>query len=263
MIGLNAAVAEAFRSLHQRTIRMPWALPGGKHIEVTIRPHDDPAYQEALKKSGVNPRSPREREEDRPQLNDRQQVLGLSLSSEQKAAVKALDQVQEEIVRIRFPWRIHPVAYSLEEVKQVRSHVAAHLVVEVVTVHGEQRTKASDAEIQEWLHNETPLPRAVPSETTTLTTESIQDMIESGRSEAVYLAGEEEGVAACAFILTEAVQTERFLERLDPLANASDSTPGESHTKRPKPVTPSASAPGSPSDSGGAMETKTRTVRAA
>lgn len=280
-IGLNAAVAAAFRSLQERVVRMPWIHPDGSWIEVTIRPHDDPAYQAKLKEAGVVPASVQDRERRRPQPpKSPLAALNWRPSEDEQAIAEALDREQEEVVRIGFDWQTYLQVYTLAEVESVRHLVAQHLVAAVHVCKGDERRPAAAEEVLPWLTSDVPIPRALPAAEKPEDEESVQRrgaaLIEAGKQdEAVelfraaraaraprqlYLAGVAEGTAAAAYILRESVKTELFLERIRPLASASASSEAEPDTPRAEPVSPPRSAPGSRKGSGAAKTAPARAV---
>lgn len=255
--GVTAALADAFRSLHVRTVRAPWDLPGGAYLELDIRPHDDPEYRSAIKDLGVTPRAAAERKEPRS-LIERRAIRGLLKGQDVKAAdlgdddsddaliADDIERQRYDIARIGFPWNHYPVAYDLREVESVRESVGKHLVAAARLVSGESVTEASAEDVAQWFQSDKPLPHALPA------LSSGED--DDGPPEAVdvYLGGVAEGTAVAAFVLKEAVQEHLFMESLAPLGNSSVSTPGAPDTTTAKPSSPTGSGPRSAPDIGAA-----------
>lgn len=256
-LGLNAAVARAFRRLHERWIVSPWAEPGGTSMAMLIRPHDDPEYQRALKASGLRPKTIQERAREVVDAAQRPES-----DTEGSAKVYTNEDYEREMMEINragFDWQAFPAAYSLAECAAVADLVQRHLVVEVRALAKgqapEEGEPASEQEVAELFASPLRLPHALPSEPTNGSTEIAPADVAAawraarGSRERVYLGGEPEGAAITAYVLVESLRDEKFLERLAPLESASGSMPDDEATTTRKRGLPPASAPISqPSD---------------
>lgn len=243
MIGLTAAVAEAFRSLHTRVVTAPWVGPNGETWELEIRPHGDPEYQKALAALGVEPLSVEEREAKRPKGWYRAMVQGTEPTEEEQAAAAEIDRELEEVRTAGFPTRTYPVTYAHAEAAEAAPAVRDHLTVSVWTVtppscgdEPECRKAADREEVGQWFASETPLPRQLPA--------TSGDAIPQG----VYLGGVPEGVAVTLFILRESLKEHEFLERIAPLSSSSASTPDGADTTLARPASKPESVPSSPAE---------------
>lgn len=275
-LGLNALLAAECRELNAREIRLPWVGPRGQRTYVEIRPHGDPAYQEALAASGVAPAGSRDvvrriqrREEGggvsagevlqalvtgkKGKKGDAQAVAMKALEKA-RAAGEADQQKLEDLIAMQWPIESVPhIGYSLEEARKVRGLVARHLIVAVRqegepgepdTVTTNQAEGAKD--ILTYLTTDTPLPHAITD------ADGAEIIVEMG--------GVAEGTAVAAKILAEAVQERLFLEMQAPLESSSGSGPDESPTSTPGPILRLQTSPDSKQDDGDAETPAARAV---
>lgn len=250
------SIASAFDRLETIKIPGPWPGASGETWEIEICPLGCAAFQLALKKAEIKPRSIRDRSETTPDLDvasfvdqltgaksgkkSRKAVLG-KLDDAQKAAAEAARRSAEDrrgIVAADFDLAQYPDnVLSLRELRELREAVAKHLVAGIAEMMALPAPSGSSfVERREWEPEE--ILAAFQSGATVPNVVEIPAAEEGEEPEivALYLHGEEEGVALAAWVVKHAAMEHRFLERRVPLGSGSDSTPASEPIEERKPA---------------------------